>query len=88
MKHIEPASVKPADGQADFPLYCVLVSGPGCMGKSCIFPYENAEGDKFVADMVNAGWTSERVDDHLILHAPAPSNIVPFPLAHPLLRGL
>ncbi len=66
-------SVNPSSAH---PAYCILRAGDR---PSCIFPYEGEAGDKFVADMVAAGWTADLIDDCMVLGAPEGSNITPFP---------
>lgn len=66
--------------QAPPPLYCVLRSGDN---PPCIFPYEGAQGDAFVADMIGCGWRAEMFDGvYVLLTAPENTNVIPFP-RHP-----
>jgi hypothetical protein len=63
-----------------YPAFCILRNGDK---PSCVFPYEGPEGDKFVTDMVLAGWAAERIDECMVLTAPPEqpntATIIPFP---------
>lgn len=85
MKHTDAPAVKPENAAETSPAYLILRSGNR---PPCTFCYEGAQGDAFVADMLAAGWEAERIDEYLLLTAPESGNVVPFPLAHPLLRGI
>lgn len=80
MKHTLATPVNPSGP----PIFCVLRAGPG---PTCVFDFANKPlAEVFAIELIGAGWEVERIDDHLFLTAPANTNVVSFPLLHPLLR--